>query len=33
MIVVKSSSGGRLYVDGYRVRIVEKLNLPQLRRG
>jgi len=28
MIVVKSSSGGRLYVDGYRVRIVEKLNLP-----
>jgi len=28
MIVVKSSSSGRLYVDGYRVRIVEKLNLP-----
>lgn len=30
MIIVKSSSGGELYVDGYRVRIVERLSLPSV---
>lgn len=30
MIVVKSSKGGELRVDGYRVRIIEKLRLPSL---
>ena len=30
VIVVKSSKGGELYVDGYRVRVVEKLKLPSI---
>ncbi len=30
MIIIRSSKGGELYVDGYRVRIIEKLRLPSL---
>lgn len=30
MIIVRSSKGKELYVDGYRIRIVEKLQLPPL---
>jgi len=30
VIVVKSSKGGELYVDGFRVRVVEKLKLPSI---
>ncbi len=30
MIIVRSSKGGELCVDGYRVRIIEKLRLPSL---
>lgn len=30
MIIVKSSKGKELYVDGYRIRVVEKLQLPSL---
>lgn len=32
MIVVKSRGGGTLYVDGYRVRVVEALRLPGVGR-